>query len=108
LLEVRRERSLVVPRARGRLLRPEADRREHPPSAAQLKIVGGTTFVIALAACSTSKSEPAAPDAGIEAGHIQGTFADWTCLGHVSLPPPSSDPIDVRLSLEGPVGPTPA
>jgi len=65
--------------------------------------------LVALAACSSSKSDPVTPeDAGVEAGPVQGTFNDWSCLGEVTLPAASSDPIDVSLLLLGPVGGTPA
>lgn len=66
---------------------------------------GGVVAAL-LAACSASESAPRASDAGapaVDAGAepIVREQYDWSCLGNVTLPPPSSPTMSVNLTLLG-------
>lgn len=67
---------------------------------------GGIVAFVLLAACSSSERAPTSSDAGeaaIDAGAkpIVREQYDWSCLGQVSLPPPSTPTIAINLTLLG-------
>lgn len=67
---------------------------------------GAIAIAALLAACSSNESAPVSSDAGARDASVDVEPTpreqyDWSCLGQVSLPPPSSPTIAVNLTLLG-------